>query len=192
AGTSHHGSRTPRKSSPDVPADCGDGNSAAARSFAAHFAPAWCAYSGSGAVETLDRGRQSVLDGKGPEPNLAASILSKGSLSASGFSALPARERYKTNKVNNPAASPNFSAIGKFDGEINPSMNPATSSSGMVPKNNLALSLPARTRDSLRGNAPGNNNPRAMMNPAPPAMKMAGNSRTPWAATKLHKERLMP
>src|SRR6266849_1449785 len=94
--------------------------------------------------------------------------------------------------VNNAAANPNFNPTGKCDGETKPSINPATSSMGTDPKKSFALRFPARTSDSARGKAPGNNNPRAIPNPAPPAINIAGNSSTPCGATKLHSDKLIP
>ena len=79
-----------------------------------------------------------------------------------------------------------------FVGDTNPSTSPAITNSGMVPSTSRTLFAPARTSDSFRGNTPGNNNPFAIPKPAPPAIKIAGNSNTPCAATKLHNGRLMP
>src|SRR5947207_10805164 len=115
------------------------------------------------------------------------------STQASGFSGLPRDpNRYVKKSKALAAARVNFQCGASPDGETKPSNMPAMIRIGMTPTTSRTASAPARVSESRRECRPGKSSPRAMMNPAPPAIKIAGNSNTPWAATKLHSERLMP
>ena len=62
---------------------------------------------------------------------------------------------------------------------------------GITPTSSCTASLPPTASESRRDNGPGNSSACAIRNPAPPAIKMAGNSSTPWGATKLHRGMLI-
>ena len=71
-------------------------------------------------------------------------------------------------------------------------MIPAMTRIGTIPSTKRAARPPARARDSRRGSKPGKSMPRAISRPAPPAMKMAGSSSTPWGATKVQSWSAIP
>ena len=93
-----------------------------------------------------------------------------------------------TNKISSPkSAAPSryFQRAAKSVGEMKPSTVPATIKSGMMPSARRTARPPSKTRDALLGSVPGNRSPLAIKNPPPPAMNMAGSSRTPCGTTKL-------
>jgi len=103
-----------------------------------------------------------------------------------------APKRYPSRSTKSAAAMANFKFVARPVGETNASMVPATIRIGIEPSSNWTASDPARTRDSRRGRYPGNSSPEAMRNPAPPARKIAGSSRTPWGATNSQSFKLIP
>ncbi len=101
------------------------------------------------------------------------------------LSFLPAPNNHASKAAPNRNAKENFIAIGAAVGEKKASMLPAINSSGIEPSNSSDARPPARAKASLLGSSPGKRIPRPISSPAPPAMKMDGNSSTPCGATKL-------
>src|SRR2546423_3666783 len=102
------------------------------------------------------------------------------STQASGFSRLPRDpNKYVQKSKALAAARVNFQCGASPDGETKPSNMPAMIRIGMIPTTSRTASAPARASESRRECRPGKSRPRAMMNPAPPAIKIAGNSSTP-------------
>jgi hypothetical protein len=83
-------------------------------------------------------------------------------------------------------------AMGAALGETNPSITPAITSMGIVPSSKRVARPPDNSSESRRDSSPGKRSPRAISNPAPPAMKTAGSSSDPCGATKLHNCKAIP
>src|SRR5205823_1004084 len=107
-------------------------------------------------------------------------------------SSLPTPNKYAPSSASSAADIANLSGTARTVGETNASIVPAIIRTGTVPSTSMVASRPAIASESFRGSSPGNSKPCAILSPAPPARKIAGNSNAPWGATKLHRLRLIP
>src|ERR1035438_1147185 len=99
---------------------------------------------------------------------------------------LTGRRSHVSSSANSRPPTVNFSQMGACDGEKKPSRQPAMKSMGMIPETRRVASRPPCATESFQRSPPGKSRAWPRRNPAPPAMRMAGSSSEPWAATKLH------